>query len=346
MTVTIGAFTCNVLTAQPFGYEGDARAGLTARTFAKAAAELHRVPSALSYTVAQAESARKNSTGVEQTNAAISKGASQVVLDKITDDIKQLEARKEAYQQASAAALEEASAAVRGSDEKLNKTRQEIQQLEALKAQRIALNRIERENVALADAKKELEVTKKSESSLTEKADTAKEQETNLSTLLDEIELLKEATGEGKKKLETVREEIALRKQARDLAERTGISEFDARDVLRQQAELLKGIDNQPTGTIKERREQRSEKRQEERDRKRDERVAEAQRKREERNRKNNKKDDEGIENKVDLDQLRKDAAEKAAKAQQELADNIEKQTDIQERIEKAIKDPTGVKET
>ena len=33
MTVTIGAFTCNVLTAQPFGYEGDARAGLTARTF-------------------------------------------------------------------------------------------------------------------------------------------------------------------------------------------------------------------------------------------------------------------------------------------------------------------------
>jgi hypothetical protein len=33
MTITIGAFTCSYLTAQPFGYEGEARAGLTARTF-------------------------------------------------------------------------------------------------------------------------------------------------------------------------------------------------------------------------------------------------------------------------------------------------------------------------
>lgn len=31
--VTIGAFTTNTLTAQPFGYEGEARTGLTARTF-------------------------------------------------------------------------------------------------------------------------------------------------------------------------------------------------------------------------------------------------------------------------------------------------------------------------
>lgn len=31
--VTIGGFTADLLTAQPFGYEGDARAGLTARTF-------------------------------------------------------------------------------------------------------------------------------------------------------------------------------------------------------------------------------------------------------------------------------------------------------------------------
>jgi hypothetical protein len=31
--VTIGGFTTSTLTAQPFGYEGDARAGLTARTF-------------------------------------------------------------------------------------------------------------------------------------------------------------------------------------------------------------------------------------------------------------------------------------------------------------------------
>lgn len=34
MTVTVGSFTCNALTAQPFGYEGEARTGLTARTFA------------------------------------------------------------------------------------------------------------------------------------------------------------------------------------------------------------------------------------------------------------------------------------------------------------------------
>jgi hypothetical protein len=33
MTITIGSFTCTTLTAQPFGYEGDARTGLTARTF-------------------------------------------------------------------------------------------------------------------------------------------------------------------------------------------------------------------------------------------------------------------------------------------------------------------------
>ena len=33
MTITIGSFSCNALTAQPYGYEGDARTGLTARTF-------------------------------------------------------------------------------------------------------------------------------------------------------------------------------------------------------------------------------------------------------------------------------------------------------------------------
>jgi hypothetical protein len=33
MTVTVGTFTCNALTAQPFAYEGEARSGLTARTF-------------------------------------------------------------------------------------------------------------------------------------------------------------------------------------------------------------------------------------------------------------------------------------------------------------------------
>ncbi len=33
MTITIGSFTCRFLTAQPFGYEGEARTGLTARTF-------------------------------------------------------------------------------------------------------------------------------------------------------------------------------------------------------------------------------------------------------------------------------------------------------------------------
>lgn len=33
MTITIGSFNCNALTAQPFGYEGEARLGLTARTF-------------------------------------------------------------------------------------------------------------------------------------------------------------------------------------------------------------------------------------------------------------------------------------------------------------------------
>lgn len=33
MTITIGSFSCNTLTAQPFGYEGDARTGLTARQF-------------------------------------------------------------------------------------------------------------------------------------------------------------------------------------------------------------------------------------------------------------------------------------------------------------------------
>ena len=33
MTITIGTFSTNALTAQPFGYEGEARDGLTARTF-------------------------------------------------------------------------------------------------------------------------------------------------------------------------------------------------------------------------------------------------------------------------------------------------------------------------
>jgi hypothetical protein len=33
MTVTLGSFTCNLLTVQPFGYEGEARAGMTSRSF-------------------------------------------------------------------------------------------------------------------------------------------------------------------------------------------------------------------------------------------------------------------------------------------------------------------------
>jgi len=33
MTITIGSFSTNALLAQPFGYEGEARTGLTARTF-------------------------------------------------------------------------------------------------------------------------------------------------------------------------------------------------------------------------------------------------------------------------------------------------------------------------
>jgi hypothetical protein len=33
MTVTIGSFVCSTLTAQPFGYEGEARTGLTSRSF-------------------------------------------------------------------------------------------------------------------------------------------------------------------------------------------------------------------------------------------------------------------------------------------------------------------------
>ena len=31
--ITIGAFSCSNLTAQPFAYEGEARTGLTARSF-------------------------------------------------------------------------------------------------------------------------------------------------------------------------------------------------------------------------------------------------------------------------------------------------------------------------
>lgn len=33
MTIALGTFTCSNLTAQPYGYEGEARTGLTARTF-------------------------------------------------------------------------------------------------------------------------------------------------------------------------------------------------------------------------------------------------------------------------------------------------------------------------
>jgi hypothetical protein len=33
MTITIGSFSCNTLTAQPYGYEGEARLGLTSRAF-------------------------------------------------------------------------------------------------------------------------------------------------------------------------------------------------------------------------------------------------------------------------------------------------------------------------
>jgi hypothetical protein len=33
MTITLGSFSCNLLTVQPFGYEGEGRTGLTARTF-------------------------------------------------------------------------------------------------------------------------------------------------------------------------------------------------------------------------------------------------------------------------------------------------------------------------
>ncbi len=234
-----------------------------------------------------------------------------------------------------AAAINEADAQINALDSKINKTYQEIQALEQLKATREALNKIERENVAFANAKKELSGLQKNQGTLEKTADAAADQEAAVDTLADELELLREATAQGGKKLEQVREEIALRREALQLAEDAGISELDARNILRERADLLKKLEKpEVLGTIKERREARSAEREAERERKRNERVAEAERKRKEKG-----PDGKPVDLKPanDLDQIRKDAEEKRRKADEDVSKNIQKQTDLQERIEKAI---------
>lgn len=202
-----------------------------------------------------------------------------------------------------------------------------------------ALREQQRAQAELAQAEAQaiqFRALQKQEGDLSRGADTAQSQLDNVNALADELQILRTTLAEGKAKGDQLREEIQLRKEAAQLAKDTGLSETEATALLKERNEALKQLGkDQPTGTIRERREARSAERAAERERKRNERVQEAERKRKEKGPDGKPVDDKPAN---DLDALRRAAEEKARKAQEDLNKNIGEQTKIQKSIEEKLK--------
>lgn len=177
---------------------------------------------------------------------------------------------------------------------------------------------------------------------LQENADTAQQQQEAANAFADELEMAAAGLVIEQKKREQLIEQIKLRKEAADLAEQTGMSEEQAFQRVKLLADTRKKAENQPTGTIKERADARAEERAKERQRKRDEAVQEAQLQREEQKRERERKrrldpEKDPIDPKQEADRVRKEAEEKAKQADKDIKTNLEKQTKIQESIQKML---------
>lgn len=192
-----------------------------------------------------------------------------------------------------------------------------------------------------------LQALRKQEETTTTARDEAASRAEALTTLQDELAVLRARSQEGEKYAEDLQREIDLRREAAKLAEDTGLDPGQAKAFLRQKLDLEKQAAErarQATGTISERRQARSEERAAERQRARNERVAEARRKREEKNQRDNdsklnpKRDDaKEQQRQKELEDARRKANDDRNKANDNLGKNVAEQLDIQKKIQETI---------
>lgn len=320
---------------------GAVRSNLSAENKSREAAatkelvELTRSLASAEANAARAEALRAGSKGDEQRQYADAKAASLATAAKLKERIDLRKEELRAAREGGDAALKEAQSALAAADSKINRTYQEIQALEELKKKREELFKIERQQAAIAETKTALSTAEKQQPKLEKALETAKRQEDAVTANVDELNVLRETLKEGKKKGDQLRDELALKKQARDLARDSGLDEDTATALIKERGELEKNIAAIPTGSIRERRMARSEERDRLRDEMRNEKVAEAQRKREARGQ--DGKPVDFMKGRQDLERIQRAAAEERAKAQDDLNKNVARQTELQEKIEKSI---------
>lgn len=272
----------------------------------------------------------KEQTMLRQSAAAVASN-----ITKIEERIASLREQKNAEEQSGQSALSEASKNLAASDAKIKKTQEEIAALEQKKATLTELQKLEREKQAVAAVLKQQSELKAAEPELKRAIQTASTQQEATRVFADDMSVLRTTAKDGRAAGKRAAEELELQRQAADLAEKTGMEHGKAVALLKEQKDLRNDISKIPEGTIKERLAARQAERAAARTEQRNERVAEAQRKREARG--PDGKPTDFNKGREDLNKLLADADRKRAEAEKNLAQNVQKQTEIQIRIERAL---------
>lgn len=190
-----------------------------------------------------------------------------------------------------------------------------------------------------------LQALRKQEEVITTARDEADARVESLRTLEDELAVLQARAKYGNDYADTLQREIDLRNEANKLAADTGIDPAQAKKFLRDKLDLQQQIDarnKEAQGTIRERRQARSDERAAERQQARNERVAEARRKREEKNKRDNDskldpEEEKDLQRQKEIEQARQKAIDDRNKANEKLGENVAEQLDIQKNIKTAI---------
>ena len=286
-------------------------------------------------TLAMAKAAVDNSTGREQAANAATAADAQKRIDLLKDQVKALEDVSRVNKETGADALKQAADTATAAHAKLNGINSEITGLKRLQTQLQEIHKLERQRWAVDAVKEQLATTKAAHPELKQALETAKTQQQSATGITDELMVLRKTAEQGKKAGDQLRENIALRKEAAQLAKDAGLTDEQAENLLKERAKLEKDIAKIPSGSIRDRRRQRSDEREQERIDKRNERVAEAQRKRDARDQAGRPIDlAKGREN---IDRILERAEANRQKAQEELLKNTKEQTELQKKIEKAL---------
>lgn len=135
----------------------------------------------------------------------------------------------------SAEELRNADQVISANTEKLNTVNKEIAALEALKALRASLNQLERQAVALEDAKANLAELKARQPDLEKAAEKAAATAAAVDAMVKEMDLTDEAIQQGGKKLTQLEDELAIRKEINRLIG-LGMTPEKASNLARDQA--------------------------------------------------------------------------------------------------------------